>query len=976
VNRHGPIFKSNDAWQLFLLSLRYREGDLLTLNGSEPFLLKSGSAWIVYNGSVDLFSVRLENGVPTGRRQHFNRLHTDQLMVGVDSEASGVGLLAVCAPETQLLRLRTARLETFGAQVEYADLVATLVEDWTRTLSRGIAPDVPPKDVQRLEANSRTPVDAEVAVSSARGLVWVRDISESCQFLGGSGLPNVASNHFFPLTDTIWLRTTNATQLEALATETFLTYADAWEDLAQYARFVMDVVATNRASTTTSQQKLVETRETSDTQRVLGAIEGLSESWGAPSAIRLPITRPGLNPWLASSQLVGAQLGIEMKAPPDGDTLPNAHPLDAIARASVVRTRRVILRGNWWKADNGPLLGTYFESGIPVALLQPAPGKYTLHDPATGTSQPVNAQLAEQLSPEAFMLYQPLPNHALSAMDLLRFGLRPVRRDLGWLIFAGVLGGLLGTLTPVMTGLIFDQILPSGSLSQLGLSGVILLLIVASITLFQLLRSQALLRLDLWMGNSVQSAVWDRVLKLPTHFFRRYAPGELAERAMGITLIRQILSDAVVLALLSGLFSIFNFLILFFVDAQLGLLVTVMAGILIAATFIVGGRMVKYERATAEIQGEISGLVTQLFSGISKLHVAGAERRAFALWAESFSAQKRQTFHARSVQVVYLVLLGAFPVLVSIVVFASIARRTDLSTGTFLAFNAALVLFLTATLQLCAALIAAVRVVPIYERMKPLLQTEPEVDTQKASPGELNGSIEVSHVTFRYNADGPVVLDDVSFSVRPGEFVAIVGPSGSGKSSLLRLLLGFETPEAGAIYYNGLSLTDLDVRSVRRQMGVVLQHSQVFTGSILQNIIGSDNLPLDRAWEAARLAGIEDDIKALPMGMQTFISEGGATFSGGQRQRLLIARALVGKPRLFFFDEATSALDDVSQALVTRSLKELQATRIVIAHRLSTIADADRIIVFERGRIVESGSYTELMVKEGLFAKMARRQML
>jgi ABC-type bacteriocin/lantibiotic exporter with double-glycine peptidase domain len=265
--------------------------------------------------------------------------------------------------------------------------------------------------------------------------------------------------------------------------------------------------------------------------------------------------------------------------------------------------------------------------------------------------------------------------------------------------------------------------------------------------------------------------------------------------------------------------------------------------------------------------------------------------------------------------------------------------------------------------------------VPIYERLKPILQTLPEVDEQKTYPGELSGSIEVNHVSFRYDKDGPPILDDVTFSVKSGEFVALVGPSGSGKSTLLRHLLGFESPDSGAIYYDGLALTEVDLRAVRQQIGVVLQHSQVMTGSILDNIVGASNLPVEEAWDAARRAGIADDIKQMPMGMQTYISEGGSTFSGGQRQRLLIARALVTRPRIIFFDEATSALDDQSQAMVTDSLKRLDATRIVIAHRLSTVVDADHILVLKRGKVVESGTYQELMALGGVFAELAQRQL-
>jgi ABC-type bacteriocin/lantibiotic exporter with double-glycine peptidase domain len=253
--------------------------------------------------------------------------------------------------------------------------------------------------------------------------------------------------------------------------------------------------------------------------------------------------------------------------------------------------------------------------------------------------------------------------------------------------------------------------------------------------------------------------------------------------------------------------------------------------------------------------------------------------------------------------------------------------------------------------------------------------TAPEARAERTDPGVLSGDIEINQVSFRYKADGPLALNDVSLRVRPGEFVAIVGPSGSGKSSLFRLLLGFETPEAGSVYYNGQDLTKLDVQAVRRQIGVVLQEARLMPGSIYQNIIGTLDLTLEDAWEAARMSGLDEDTRQMPMGMHTVITAGGATLSGGQRQRLMIARAVVAKPRLMLFDEATSALDNRTQETVSKNLEVLHTTRIVIAHRLSTIRRADRVYVLVGGRLAQSGAYAELLNQRGPFADLVKRQL-
>jgi ATP-binding cassette subfamily C protein len=263
----------------------------------------------------------------------------------------------------------------------------------------------------------------------------------------------------------------------------------------------------------------------------------------------------------------------------------------------------------------------------------------------------------------------------------------------------------------------------------------------------------------------------------------------------------------------------------------------------------------------------------------------------------------------------------------------------------------------------------------MFERARPILETLPETSDAKGEPGGLTGNIEISHAFFRYRPDTPLVLRDLSLSVRPGEFVALVGASGCGKSTLFRLLLGFDRLDSGAIHFDGQDLAGMNPQAVRRQIGVVLQNGQLQTGDIFENIAGTRPLTIDDAWAAASLAGLEDDIRAMPMGMHTVISEGGGGLSGGQRQRLMIARAIASRPRILLFDEATSALDNLTQAIVSRSLEQLEATRIVIAHRLSTIVKADRIFVLEAGRVVQSGSYAELIAQEGLFAKLAQRQL-
>jgi len=479
------------------------------------------------------------------------------------------------------------------------------------------------------------------------------------------------------------------------------------------------------------------------------------------------------------------------------------------------------------------------------------------------------------------------------------------------------------------------------------------------------------------VDTELQAAVWDRLLRLPTAFFRRFPAGDLTMRAMGVDSIRQVLSGVSVNAILGSVFCLANFALMLYYDVGLTGVAVGVALVFLGTTSWINLRQLRVQRGVYAAQGEVAGLLLQLLNGIARLRVAGVEARAFKVWAEAFAQQRRLMFRGRALANTVTVVDSMLPLLSSMALFSYIAAARDsLALGHFLAFNAAYGQFLAALLSMNAALTGSLAVAPLYRRLTPILEATPEVDEVKSDPGELVGSIEINHVSFRYQPDGPLILDGVSIAIEPGQFVAFVGPSGSGKSTLFRLLLGFEKPESGTIFYDGKDLSKLDLRAVRRQLGVVMQSAALMPGSIFENIVGSEPLTLDDAWEAARMAGLDQDIEQMPMGMHTMVAEGMGTLSGGQRQRLIIARALVRRPRLLLFDEATSALDNRTQGIVSRSLDRLNATRVVIAHRLSTIQHADRIYVIVGGRLVQQGSFEELMAVEGPFAALARRQIV
>ncbi len=682
---------------------------------------------------------------------------------------------------------------------------------------------------------------------------------------------------------------------------------------------------------------------------------------------------------LAACRLVGEALGVPIVAHPALDEPgQRADPLAAIANASRIRTRRVLLRGEWWRDDAGPLLG-YRQDGLaPVALLPRGPSRYALVEPATGAEMPVDAETAATLSPFADQLYRPLPEGPVSGRDVLRFALRGQAGDLRLVAFAGLVAGLLALLAPLATAYVVESLLPAGERGMVLLVGLGLAVGTLAAGVCEAARNIALLRVEGRLDAALQAAVVDRLVSLPVAFFRDYTAGDLGERAMGVGELRRRLGETAVNAALAALFSLFSLGLLFAIDWGLALLALGLIGVFALISWPILRLMLRRQRALSALEGQIAGLVLQLLLGIARLRVAGAEGRAFARWEAAFQRRKelaRQLGTASSGAAVWN---AAFPVLMTAAVVAAVTfgGSPRLTTAEFLAFAAALGQLVAALVALGAAAGEATTVTPLYERARPILTATPEVDAAQAYPGELTGAIALEGVSFAYREGGPLILDNVTLRIEPGEYVALVGPSGSGKSTLLRLLLGFERPTAGTVSYDGRDLASLDLRAVRRQLGVVLQSSSLMTDDLFHNIVGAAPLPVEAAWEAARLVGLDEEIRRLPMGMYTVVSEGGRTFSGGQRQRILLARALVRRPRILLLDEATSALDNLAQAKVAESLARLAVTRVVIAHRLSTIREADRIVVLEGGRIVQSGSYAELIACDGPFARLARRQLV
>ncbi|MFD9585544.1 NHLP bacteriocin export ABC transporter permease/ATPase subunit [Streptomyces sp. NPDC059980] len=679
----------------------------------------------------------------------------------------------------------------------------------------------------------------------------------------------------------------------------------------------------------------------------------------------------------AACKLVARAAGITLAGPAQsGAESDRLDPVERIALASRVRTRAVRLDGRWWRDDIGPLVGRRAVSGAPVALLWRRGGYVAVH-PSSGRETPVEKANAAEFEPRAVMFYRPLPERRLSPLRLLRFCLGGTAGDLRNLAISGLVTVAIGALVPIATGRVLGEYVPK---AQHGLIvQVCLALMVTSVVsaAFMLLQNLTLLRMEGRIEASLQPAVWDRLLRLPTTFFTSRSTGELASAAMGISAIRRLLAGVGPTLAQAGTVGAMNLGLLFWYSVPMALAAIGML-VVIAAVFLgLGLWQVRWQRRLVVLSNKLNNQAFQTLRGLPKLRVAAAENYAYAAWAGEFARSRELQQRVGRIKNLTTVMGAVYLPLCSLLMFMLLAgpAHGSLSAAEFLTFNTSVTMLLTSVTQITGAFVSAAAALPMFEEIRPVLDATPEVRVASTRPGLLSGGIEARRLSFRYADDGPLVLDDVSFAVRPGEFVAVVGPSGCGKSTLLRLLIGFDRPVSGSVLYDGQDLAALDQSAVRRQCGVVLQHAQPFTGSILDCICGTEPYTPEEAMAAAEMAGLAEDIRRMPMGLHTLVSGSGA-ISGGQRQRLMIAQALIRRPRILFFDEATSALDNETQRTVIESTKALNATRVVIAHRLSTVLDADRVVVMEDGRVAQQGTPAELLADTGgRLHELVRRQL-
>lgn len=651
--------------------------------------------------------------------------------------------------------------------------------------------------------------------------------------------------------------------------------------------------------------------------------------------------------------------------------------LEYLLRPSGFMRRNVNLEKGWYHDAVGAMLGTRSDDGSVVALIPSGLNGYRFYDRKTGKTVRVNRRNQNLILKEAIAFYKPFPLEKMTIKSLLKYIIQQISAaDLILVLAAMVAVTGIGMLTPWLNNLLFSDVIASGSVKVLLGVAMFMMSAAVSVLLFTSVRTLLIARIGTKLNLSVEAATMMRVLSLPASFFKDYSAGELSNRAGYINGLCSQMAEMILTTGLASILSLAYISQIFIYAPALVLPAIIITLSTLAVTFIQVIVQMKITRQKMLKISKENGMSYQLISGIQKIKLAGAEQRAFAKWGKLYAEGAKLEYDPPMFLKIGTVITLGISLIGTLIMYIS-AIKSNVSVAEYYAFNSAYGMVSSAFSALTGIAVGLAQIKPILEMAKPIMEAVPEVSEDKQVVTRLSGTIELNNVTFRYTDDMPPVLDDLSLKIRPGQYVAIVGKTGCGKSTLMRIMLGFETPQKGAVYYDGRDIKKLDLKSLRRKIGAVMQNGKMFTGDIFSNItISAPWLTLDDAWEAAEIAGLDEDINAMPMGMHTMISEGQGGISGGQRQRLLIARAVAPKPRILMFDEATSALDNITQKQVSEALDRMKCTRIVIAHRLSTIRQCDRIIVLDKGKIVEDGSYDELIAKDGFFAELVARQRL
>ena len=963
-----------------IAKLAARSGTSVPCAGNRPVAPDDpDSVWFIEQGTVNLFLVEFKDGVEQAAPQHMMRRETGGLLLGVapdeqdGDDGTTLSLVAKGLPGTVLRRLPASKLSEVDP-AELAEQVDTWLTEITDALSRFVGRI--PRPTALAESGLTLDLAPPWTLSVRRDVVWVpqpprgtsafMDIVDSAD-LAGSGSADAP----IPLTRTSWLTLFEEATLEGKSTETLAAEGVLLPALASFRAVAFTLERLNRRLAVVDEANLERARTMSRHTAEKVARQRLFNMYDLPIDGDADVQDTALADAL---KIIGHREGIEFRIPARPGISDAPIGLVDVLDASGVRARRVRLNGeeNWWRTDSNAMLA-FREDGQPVALLPGMFGRYRMVDPVTKRSTRVTAARVEALSGDAWMFYRPLPAGAAKPADLVAMALHGSAAELVRLVIAGLPGGLIKLLPALALGFVANHVAGGGSAGALYAVAIAVAGFGLLGAMLHVLQSTAMMRLEGRSASRVEAAFWDRLLRLPPSVMHRHPSGDLAMAGMTFQNLRDGLQGVVADSLLSVVFLLPVFGVIFFYDAALGVATLVFSLASLVVTVGLGMRQISPYGRMISAGRRVAGRLFQIVGGITKLRVENAEGSAFAIWAGDYREQKRAELDLAALEGHSRAFGAALPFVaagVLLLAVVTVGERT-VPVGDFLVVYTVFIAFQSAVARLGESIGTVAATLPAFEQMRPLLAAAPETEVDGEPVDYLAGEILFDRISFRYDPDGPLSLDDVTIRARPGEFVAIAGESGAGKSTLFRLALGIDRPGAGAVYYDGRDLRHLNLKQVRRQIGAVPQSVGLHPQDLWDNMVGHhDDVATEDVWKAARTAEMEDQIKAMPMGMMTMVGTSGSVLSGGESQRITIARSVIGSPRVMMFDEATNWLDNESQAKVMENLTALTSTRIVIAHRLSTLEQADRIYVLQAGKVVQSGSFTELMEVDGVFREL------
>lgn len=945
-------------------------------------LQKKGTIWFLEKGALILFAVQKKEG-HEGRRTLLSTVQSGRLLF--DMERKGNIPFEIFAFSEEPVIIWEMEVEDFKGKLKNSpsnqEAFSPLLEHYLNQFGHFVfSPiEISPKHwihkggIGVEKGETFTIKISEVPVEKER-VVWLTPKGGDYKLLGSHEVKFSQNN--FPLLPHLYFLSLEKIMLQSKSTPEVI-HSEVWQEgLTHFHHFIGNYLVYKRAFLDQEELKRFEEKEKLQEETLH---ETLSEMVGVLKTSEDEEIVTSTDPLIQSAEIVFRKQGIKFTAPEKNLGGELKDKVERIAEGSEARMRGVQLGSLWWKFDSGPLLTFYGKERHPIALYLNQWGKYEMIDPVKGKKKKITEKIARNIALDAYSFYKAIPDEIHNGKEALLFYFKESKMEFIKLLGYGLIAAIFSLFPPIGISFIFNSAIPNANADLLIQITLGMIAAAASAALFIYFRSLILGRIDGKLSSSLQPAIWDRLLKLPANFFRCFTAGDLLQRSMAMEQMRPLLSSNISQAILTGIFALLYLIIMTIYSPRLTALGVSLLVVAVFLTVLLARWKIRVQGKVYEMQGKINGALVQILSGVAKLRVAGAENNAFSYWAKQFSKSKSIEMFAQNIQNIVTTSMAAFPHLSIILIFGAVMRMEEmrsLSIGNFLAFNTAYMTLSMAVFSMSNIVMQAAAIVPLWRRSYVIIEEPQELLIKKSNPGKLTGDIRLDHITFSYEKEGVSILNDVSICLAPREMIGIVGPSGGGKSTLIRIILGFETPRSGAIYFNGKDLSHLNLSEVRRQMGVVLQGGGIIAGTLYQNIVAGGQYTEEEIDRAISLASFKNDLENFPMGLHTVVPMNGETLSGGQKQRLLITRALLPNPKILLLDEATSALDNNSQEEITQNIDQLDISRIVIAHRLSTIKNADRIYVLEKGEVTQTGSFKSLSNESGLFAEMLKRQKL